>query len=185
MAQMEPIQRRIPHPWMLLCSKSKLRALSRSFVYPKMRHHNLIRSSTMPTEWFRILDHSHCLVLDAGHMQTVSSSRLSTDGLLLILSVTAVLEVGVKLSYEESQSHFSLWAIVSSPLILGFDLTNETVLQSVWNIITNEETLNVSQTWYSKGTYPSGRLVRNSSNYFNATIEHVGCLKQVRHSHTQ
>ena len=45
------------------------------------------------------------------------------------------------------QSIFSAWAIVSSPLVLGFDLTNKTTIDRVWNIITNNETLYVNQAW--------------------------------------
>eukprot|EP00035_Acanthoeca_spectabilis_P008907 m.160027 g.160027 ORF g.160027 m.160027 type:complete len:448 (+) comp14544_c0_seq6:62-1405(+) len=130
--------------------------------------------TTCPFSFFRVSEDAapqfNSIIYNANRVVPyLGSQPLSRPG---CWAYADMLEVGVKLSYEESQSHFALWAIVSSPLILGFDLTNETVLQSVWNIITNEETLNVSQTWYSKGTYPSGRLVRNSSNYFNATIEH-------------
>eukprot|EP01083_Nonionella_stella_P077545 211808_1 len=45
------------------------------------------------------------------------------------------------------QTIFSSWAIASSPLVLGFDLMNETTLDRVWPIITNNETIAVSQNW--------------------------------------
>lgn len=79
-----------------------------------------------------------------------------------------MLEVGVKLNYTESQTHFALWAVISSPLILGFDLTDERTLASVWNIIANREVINVSQSWAG---HP-GRLVANSSTYMDAVCEH-------------
>ena len=54
-----------------------------------------------------------------------------------------------------------MWAVTSSPLILGFDLTNTTLLSATWPIIANEEVLAVSQVWAG---HP-GRLVANSSAY--------------------
>jgi hypothetical protein len=59
-----------------------------------------------------------------------------------------MLEVGNQpLTYNESRSHFGLWCINSSPLVLGFDLTNTSLLTSVWDIITNEEAIAVNQHW--------------------------------------
>eukprot|EP00483_Globobulimina_turgida_P011618 UN11640 len=45
------------------------------------------------------------------------------------------------------QTHFSAWCIVSSPLILGFDVLNNTKMDQFWEIITNDEVLSVSQSW--------------------------------------
>eukprot|EP01121_Diplochlamys_sp_Union-15-3_P021654 TRINITY_DN8881_c0_g1_i1.p1 TRINITY_DN8881_c0_g1~~TRINITY_DN8881_c0_g1_i1.p1 ORF type:complete len:437 (-),score=70.88 TRINITY_DN8881_c0_g1_i1:41-1351(-) len=63
-----------------------------------------------------------------------------------------------ELTYTESRSHFGAWCVVSAPLILGFDLTNEAKMSSVWDIITNTEAIAVSQTWEG---HP-GRLVTES-----------------------
>jgi hypothetical protein len=41
------------------------------------------------------------------------------------------------LAKTESRSHFGAWAIVSSPLILGFDLANETIISQAWDVIRN------------------------------------------------
>ena len=49
--------------------------------------------------------------------------------------------------HDMDQSHFSAWCIVSAPLILGFDLTNNTIMDRVWPVITNTEVLEVSQQW--------------------------------------
>jgi hypothetical protein len=65
------------------------------------------------------------------------------------------------MSWVEWRSHFAMWAITSSPLILGFDLTNRSKLEEVWPIIANEEILAISQSWHG---HP-GRLVGNSSEY--------------------
>jgi len=80
-----------------------------------------------------------------------------------------MLEVGVHpLSYRESQTHFALWSIISSPLILGFALNDTQTVNAVWDIIANKEVLRVNQAWAG---HP-GRLVANSSTYFNATCKH-------------
>jgi alpha-galactosidase len=51
------------------------------------------------------------------------------------------------LSYTEARTHFNAWCIVSSPLTLSHDLTNDTVQDAVWPIITNTEALAVSAAW--------------------------------------
>ena len=64
-----------------------------------------------------------------------------------------MLEVGnIQNQYNASardmdQSHFNAWCVVSAPLILGFDLTNNQTMNNVWDIITNPETIAVSQNW--------------------------------------
>jgi len=57
------------------------------------------------------------------------------------------LEVGNLASFEESRSHFGAWCIVSAPLTLGFDISNETALNRVWDIISNTEAIAVNQAW--------------------------------------
>merc|ERR1711874_871157 len=47
----------------------------------------------------------------------------------------------------QSRTHFGAWCIVSSPLILGFDVTNGDLMDSMWDIITNEEAIAVNQAW--------------------------------------
>jgi alpha-galactosidase len=46
--------------------------------------------------------------------------------------------------FMESRTHFGAWCIVSSPLILGLDLTDENKVDSVWDIISNTEAIAVS-----------------------------------------
>jgi len=67
-----------------------------------------------------------------------------------------MLEVGVTnsqrsgvpvLTHTEARSHFGAWCVVSSPLVLGFDLRDETELNNVWDIVTNKEAVNVNQAW--------------------------------------
>lgn len=64
-----------------------------------------------------------------------------------------MLEVGVTnaqnmpgvLSHTEARTHFGLWCVTSQPLILGLDLTNKTVVDSVWDILTNTEAIAIDQ----------------------------------------
>jgi len=58
-----------------------------------------------------------------------------------------MLEVGNMNNDTEERAHFGAWIIVSAPLILGFDLTNQTILNRVWPLISNTEALAISQTW--------------------------------------
>jgi alpha-galactosidase len=48
------------------------------------------------------------------------------------------------LSFTETRAHFGAWAIVSAPLVLGFDVTNTTTLDAVWPIISNTEVLAIN-----------------------------------------
>ncbi|MBC7390548.1 MAG: T9SS type A sorting domain-containing protein [Opitutaceae bacterium] len=54
-----------------------------------------------------------------------------------------MLEVGRGMSAEEDKSHFSMWCIMSSPLLLGNDL--RTVNQQTKNIVGNTEVIAVNQ----------------------------------------
>ena len=67
-----------------------------------------------------------------------------------------MLEVGNMPTYNEDRTHFGAWCIVSSPLILGHDLTNTSLTNKIWSIISNTEAIAVNQAWAG---HP-GRLVR-------------------------
>jgi hypothetical protein len=54
-----------------------------------------------------------------------------------------MLEIGRGLTAEEDQSHFSMWCILSAPLVLGNNLT--TLTQQTKNILTNKEVIAVDQ----------------------------------------
>jgi hypothetical protein len=54
-----------------------------------------------------------------------------------------MLEVGRGLTAEEDKSHFSMWCIMSSPLVLGNDMTNITATTKT--ILTNTEAIAVNQ----------------------------------------
>ncbi len=67
-----------------------------------------------------------------------------------------MLEVGNMATFEEDRAHFGAWCVVSSPLILGYDLTNDNITAKIWPIISNTEAIKVNQQWAG---HP-GRLVK-------------------------
>lgn len=61
---------------------------------------------------------------------------------------------------DEERSHWGLWSIVSSPMILGFDMSNKDKMDRVWPIITNLDARAVNHAWVGHPgtlikTYPS------------------------------
>lgn len=76
-----------------------------------------------------------------------------------------MLEVGKLETIQESRAHFGGWCIVSSPLILGYDMTNDSTTEAVWDIITNTEAIAVNQAWAG---HP-GRLIKAYSPRPNAS----------------
>lgn len=69
-----------------------------------------------------------------------------------------MLEVGNLASpFEWSRAHFGAWCIISAPLVLGFDLLDSNLVDSVWDIISNAEAIQINQRWAG---HP-GRLVRS------------------------
>ncbi|KAG2188449.1 hypothetical protein INT44_001202 [Umbelopsis vinacea] len=75
-----------------------------------------------------------------------------------------MLEVGVydQMTITEYTSHFSIWAAMKSPMILGNDITNMT--SDIKNIITNKEVIAVSQD--SLGESVKQRWVKGDTHLF-------------------
>jgi len=48
-----------------------------------------------------------------------------------------MLEVGFLASDAEDRTHFSAWCIVSSPLVLGHNISDQTQTSKIWPIVTN------------------------------------------------
>lgn len=65
-----------------------------------------------------------------------------------------MLQVGRGMSYEEDKTHFSMWCMMQSPLLLGNDLT--TMSAETLEIITNEELIKLNQSTF---VYQARRLV--------------------------
>ena len=49
------------------------------------------------------------------------------------------------LSKDENRVHFGAWCIMSSPMILAFNLSDSARREIVWDIITNKEAIQVIQ----------------------------------------
>jgi alpha-galactosidase len=45
------------------------------------------------------------------------------------------------------RAHFGAWCIVSSPLYLGFDLFDQTIMDAVLDVVGNREAIAVNQRW--------------------------------------
>ena len=55
------------------------------------------------------------------------------------------------------------WCIVSSPLILAFNLSTPTRHDLVWDIITNKEAIQVNQIWAGHPVRPLCTIIRWTS----------------------
>ena len=55
------------------------------------------------------------------------------------------MEIGNLGSFVHERSHFGLWTIVSSPLILGHNLLDNATNDRIWPIVTNKAAIEVSQ----------------------------------------
>lgn len=75
-----------------------------------------------------------------------------------------MLEVGNLATLVESRTHFAVWSITSSPLILGFDLTDTSIYDAVYPIISDKLMLAVNQAWQGD----SGSIAVNSTETFTA-----------------
>ncbi len=79
------------------------------------------------------------------------------------------------LSFEEEQTLFANWAIVSSPLVLGYDVRNDTEVEKYWPIVTNKLALEINEAWAGE----SGSLIKQSLVEFEATTN-VGTACEVQ-----
>lgn len=82
-----------------------------------------------------------------------------------------MLEVGRLANATEDRSHFALWAVSSSPLILGFDVEDDALLDRVWPVITNREVLQVNQAWAGS---PGTRIASSPSGEWQAWAKPLG-----------
>jgi alpha-galactosidase len=64
---------------------------------------------------------------------------------MLEVGVTNTQSVYPPLSYVEARTNFGAWCIVSSPLILGLNVTDEPTIDAVWDIVSNTEAIAVNQ----------------------------------------
>ncbi len=85
-----------------------------------------------------------------------------------------MMEVGRMKSFAEDRSHFGAWVITSSPLVLGYDLTDTSVTDRVWSIISNTEAIGINQAWAG---HPGRRIAAwtpNGTSPYRYAVA-VGC----------
>lgn len=80
----------------------------------------------------------------------IAAANLSVPGChaypdMLEVGVTNTQSVFPPLSYVEARSNFGAWAIVSSPLILGMNVTDGPTVDAVWDIVSNTEVIAINQ----------------------------------------
>ena len=64
------------------------------------------------------------------------------------------------------------WCIVSSPLVLGLDLTNKTNMAAIWPIITNRESLSINEAWVGD----AGTMLKHDTKRIHVPdCPHSGC----------
>lgn len=57
---------------------------------------------------------------------------------------------------------FASYAIISSPLILSFDVTNDTEVERLWPIIANERALSINEQWAGE----AGHMLKRAGTTF-------------------
>ena len=55
------------------------------------------------------------------------------------------IQVGGKMHVGWNRAHFGAWCVVSAPLILGLDVSNDQLVEPIVDIITNAEAIAVNQ----------------------------------------
>lgn len=73
---------------------------------------------------------------------------ISRPGCWAYLDMMEVGNLQGPMAFNESRTHFGLWCINSSPLVIGMDITNSSALDAVWDIFTNTEAIAVNQAWH-------------------------------------
>jgi hypothetical protein len=79
------------------------------------------------------------------------------------------------LSFEEEKTLFANWAIVSSPLVLGFDARNNTEVEKYWPIVANGRALEINAAWAGE----PGMVIKQSQVNFTGKAN-VGTACEVQ-----
>lgn len=83
------------------------------------------------------------------------------------------------LTFAEEETLFATWAIVSAPLILSFDVKNDTEVERLWPIIANKRALAVNAEWAGE----AGHVLKRSGDVFDAAA-HAGATCNVNVTRT-
>jgi len=78
---------------------------------------------------------------------------------------------------DEERTHWGLWCIMSSPLILGLDMSQSDTMDRIWSTITNKDALAINNAW----TGHPGTLVksyRGTGEAVPLTVDQAPCNGQ-------
>ena len=114
-------------------------------------------SGDIKNMWERVMSNLMSVV---PYLGSANHAPLSRPG---CYAYADIMEVGRMPEHNlaESRSHFSAWAIVSSPLILGLDMSDDAKVAAVWSVVSNKEVIEISQSWVAGRSQPTGRLVKS------------------------
>lgn len=85
-----------------------------------------------------------------------------------------MLEVGRSMSMEEDRTHFGMWCIMNSPLLIGCDLT--TIKTTTLNLLKNTELIAINQDTLYQQAYVAG--LNNGCHILVKDIEHLNGNKR-------
>ena len=80
---------------------------------------------------------------------------------------------------DENRVHFGGWCIVSSPLILAYNLSEPARRELVWDIITNKEAIYVNQQWAG---HPGSQKLEGIGSNKQVTEHTRSCGRRARPS---
>ena len=86
---------------------------------------------------------------------------------------------GVRLSFAAARAQFAAVAVVSSPLTLGYDISNRTEYDMWWPIVSHREVLEINSAWAGE----VGRLLAHSPRNYTGPVPH-GAACEVIQNHT-
>ena len=74
------------------------------------------------------------------------------------------------MTLDEERTLFANWAILSSPLVLGFDVRDDAVVQKYWHMVTNPTALRINAAWAgSAGQLLGQSAARTPGTSFDGT----------------
>lgn len=77
-----------------------------------------------------------------------------------------------RLNLAQAYASFAGWAVISSPLILSFDMTNETEYDTWWPVVSNPAAIAINQAWAGS----AGKLAAQSTQLWSGRVPHgAGC----------
>eukprot|EP01116_Phalansterium_solitarium_P006537 TRINITY_DN18871_c0_g1_i1.p1 TRINITY_DN18871_c0_g1~~TRINITY_DN18871_c0_g1_i1.p1 ORF type:complete len:430 (-),score=107.71 TRINITY_DN18871_c0_g1_i1:154-1443(-) len=85
-----------------------------------------------------------------------------------------------RMSFTESQGSFGAWCVLSSPLVLGFDLSNMTEYDTWWPLVSNRDAIAINQAWAGE----AGHLVAQSQDSYGPLPVFHGAACEVSFNRT-